>query len=455
MCSSGPRPLMAKPDVVAAVASAPGRAAIGIVRLSGPLLNSFMHALLARELPPRRAVLSDFLDHDGTVLDTGIAIFFPAPHSYTGEDVLELQGHGGPAVLQLVLKRCLELGARLAEPGEFSRRAFLNDKLDLAQAESVADLIDASSEAAARAATRSLKGEFSRQIDALVAELIDLRVLVEACIDFPDEDLEFLEAHGVQQRLRSLRERIGEIVNIGTSGKLLRDGIKVVLVGRPNVGKSSLLNRLAGEELAIVTDVPGTTRDTLRTELVLSGVPIHVVDTAGLREAQDLVEQLGIERTWNAARDADVLIVIVDVRQGMTDEDNDIVGRLPPAIPRIVVANKIDLMDLVPASVEATFDGQLWVSAKTGEGIDLLRIALLNAAGWVPQAEPVFLARTRHLEGLAKAQSHVVFAEGRLAQLELMAEELKLAQLALSELTGEFTTEALLGAIFSRFCIGK
>lgn len=446
---------MAKPDVVAAVATAPGRAAIGVVRLSGPQLHSFMHPLLGRELPPRRAVLNDFLDGDGVALDTGIAIFFPAPHSYTGEDVLELQGHGGPAVLQLVLRRCLELGARLAEPGEFSRRAFLNDKLDLAQAESVADLIDASSEAAARAATRSLKGEFSKQIDALIAELIDLRVLVEACIDFPDDDVELLEARSVTQRLRGLQERIAEVLRVGTSGKLLRDGIKVVLVGRPNVGKSSLLNRLAGEDLAIVTDVPGTTRDTLRTELVLNGVPIHVIDTAGLREARDVVEQLGIERAWNAARDADVLVVIVDVRQGRTSADDEIVQRLPPGIPRIVVGNKIDLLDAVSASVETTSSREVRVSAKTGAGIDLLRTALLEAAGWVPQRQPVFLARTRHLEGLAGARLHVGLAQAHLGQLDLMAEELKLAQVALAQLTGEFTTEDLLGAIFSRFCIGK
>jgi tRNA modification GTPase len=399
--------------------------------------------------------LSDFLDRDGNAIDTGIAIFFPAPHSYTGEDVLELQGHGGPAVLQLLLRRCLELGARLAEPGEFSRRAFLNDKLDLAQAESVADLIDASSEAAARAATRSLKGEFSRQIDVLVSEVVELRVLVEASIDFPDEDVELLEAQGVRQRLRGLDQRIGEVLRVGTSGRLLRDGIKVVLVGQPNVGKSSLLNRLAGEEIAIVTDVPGTTRDTLRAELVLSGVPIHVVDTAGLRQAQDVVEQLGIERTWNAARDADILVVIVDVRQGQTAADDEIVRCLPPAIPRIVVANKVDLLDTASTVKEATSSGELQVSAKTGAGIDVLRTALLQAAGWVPQGEAVFLARTRHLEGLAKAQLHVGLAQGRLGQLELMAEELKLAQIALSQLTGEFTSEDLLGAIFSRFCIGK
>ena len=446
---------MATPDVVAAVASAPGRAAIGVVRLSGPQLHTFMHPLLGRDLPPRRAVLSDFLDREGNALDTGIAIFFPAPHSYTGEDVLELQGHGGPAVLQLVLGRCLELGARLAEPGEFSRRAFLNDKLDLAQAESVADLIDASSEAAARAATRSLKGEFSRQIEVLVSEVVELRVLIEASIDFPDEDVELLEARGVRKRLRTLHERIGEVLRVGTSGRLLRDGIKVVLVGQPNVGKSSLLNRLAGEEVAIVTEMPGTTRDTLRAELVLSGVPIHVVDTAGLRQAQDVVEQLGIERTWNAARDADVLVVIVDVRQGKTPADSEIVRCLPPTIPRIVVANKIDLLDTVSTIEESRSLGEVRVSAKTGAGIDVLRNALLQAAGWVPQGEAAFLARTRHLEGLARAQAHVGLAAGRLGQLELMAEELKLAQIALSQLTGEFTTEDLLGAIFSRFCIGK
>jgi tRNA modification GTPase len=317
---------MVKPDVVAAIATASGRAAIGVVRLSGPELQRFMLPLLGRAIPARRAVLTDFRDSSGHALDSGIALFFPAPHSYTGEDVLELQGHGGMAVLQLLLRRCLELGARLAEPGEFSRRAFLNEKLDLAQAESVADLIEAGSEAAARAAMRSLKGEFSAEIVTLVSDLVELRALVEACIDFPEEDAQLLEERGTRGRLLALRQRVAQILRLASSGRLLREGVRVVLVGQPNVGKSSLLNRLAGEELAIVTAFPGTTRDAVRSELVLDGVPIHIVDTAGLREAQDPVERIGIERTWSAVQEADIVLLLLDVQHGRTVDDDRILA---------------------------------------------------------------------------------------------------------------------------------
>lgn len=446
---------MAKADVVAAIATASGRAAIGVVRLSGAELHRFMHPLLGRDIPPRRAVLADFLDVRGAALDSGIALFFPAPHSYTGEDVLELQGHGGPAVLELVLRRCLELGARLAEPGEFSRRAFLNNKLDLAQAESVADLIEAGSEAAARAAVRSLKGDFSKEIGNLVSELIELRVLVEACIDFPEEDIELLEQRGARQRLRVLRERVGDIQRLGTSGRLLRDGVRVVLVGQPNVGKSSLLNRLAGEEVAIVTDIPGTTRDALRSEVILEGVPIHIVDTAGLREARDVVEGIGIERAWGAVREADVVLLVVDARHGPTPEDEHILARVPSSARRIVVLNKIDLAGLDPACGRSQEGIEVRVSAKTGSGLKLMKEAILHASGWVPQGENVFLARARHLDALAAASERLKLADESYAQLELLAEELRLAQQALAQITGEFSNEDLLGAIFSRFCIGK
>lgn len=455
MCSSGPRPLMAQADVVAAIATASGRAAIGVVRLSGPELRPLMRPLLGRDIPPRRAVLADFLDVRGVALDSGIALFFPAPHSFTGEDVLELQGHGGPAVLELVLRRCLELGARLAEPGEFSRRAFLNDKLDLAQAESVADLIEAGSEAAARAALRSLKGDFSKEIGNLVSELVDLRVLVEACIDFPEEDLELLEQRGARQRLRGLRVRIADIQRLGTSGKLLRDGVRVVLVGQPNVGKSSLLNRLAGDDVAIVTDIAGTTRDTLRCEVILEGVPVHIVDTAGLREARDLVEGLGIERAWGAVREADIVLLVVDARSGRTPEDEHILAQVPGSVRRLVAHNKIDLTGLQPTWRAGQQGMEVWVSAKTGLGLDHVKEAILEASGWIPQGENVFLARARHLDALAAASDHLRVAEDSYGQLELLAEELRLGQLALAQITGEFSNEDLLGAIFSRFCIGK
>ena len=418
-------------------------------------LHHFIRPLLGRDIPPRRAVLADFLDVRGAALDRGIALFFPAPHSYTGEDVLELQGHGGPAVLELVLRRCLELGARLAEPGEFSRRAFLNNKLDLAQAESVADLIEAGSEAAARAAMRSLKGDFSREIGNLVAELIELRVLVEACIDFPEDDIELLEQRGARQRLRVLRERVGNIQRLGTSGRLLRDGVRVVLIGQPNVGKSSLLNRLAGEEVAIVTDIPGTTRDALHCELTVAGVPIHIVDTAGLREARDLVEGLGIERAWSAVREADIVLVVVDARHGCTPEDERILAQIPGSVRRVVVMNKIDLADLDPARKDGQLGIEVQVSAKTGLGLDLVKDAVLQASGWIPQGENVFLARTRHLDALLTASEHLRRADGSYTQLELFAEELRLGQIALAQITGEFTNEDLLGEIFSRFCIGK
>jgi tRNA modification GTPase len=445
---------MAKAEVIAAIATASGRAAIGVVRLSGTGLHRFIRPLLGRDIPPRRAVLADF-SHQGAALDRGIALFFPGPYFYTGEDVLELQGHGGPAVLELVLRRCLELGARLAEPGEFSRRAFLNNKLDLAQAESVADLIEAGSEAAARAAMRSLKGDFSKEIGNLVGELIELRVLVEACIDFPEDDIELLEQRGARERLRALRERVGNIQRLGASGRLLRDGVRVVLIGQPNVGKSSLLNRLAGEEVAIVTDIPGTTRDALHCELTIEGVPIHIVDTAGLREARDLVEGLGIERAWSAAREADIVVLVVDARHGRTPDDERILAQIPDSVRRVVVLNKIDLADLDPGYTHGQLEIEVQVSAKTGLGLDLVKDALLQTSGWIPQGENVFLARARHLDALVRASEHLRLADGSYTRLELFAEELRLGHVALAQITGEFTNEDLLGAIFSRFCIGK
>jgi len=446
---------MEKADVIAAIATAAGRAAVGIVRISGPNLRPLFAPLLGRALRPRVAALSDFLAGDGVAIDRGLAVYFPGPHSYTGEDVLELQGHGGPVVLRRLLRRCLELGARAAEPGEFTRRAFLNDKLDLAQAESVADLIEASSEAAARAAMRSLQGEFSQQIELLVRGLVDLRALVEALLDFPEEEIEFPQRQGIEERLKALVSGLGSIQRAARSGALLREGSIVVLIGRPNVGKSSLLNRLAGEELAIVTEIPGTTRDTIRQELLIEGVPIHVVDTAGLRESVDRIEQLGMARTRDIIQKADVAVVVVDTRDGLVEDDEAVLKEVPAKVPRVIVFNKIDLSGETPQVSNTERGSELRVSARTGAGIEMLRHEILAAVGWQPLEEGVFLARERHLSALQLAAEHLNRASEVLESIELIAEELRLAQERLVELTGGFTADDLLGEIFSRFCIGK
>jgi tRNA modification GTPase len=443
---------MAKPDPIAAVATAPGVGAIGVVRLSGPDLRGFLVPLLGREPPPRRAVLTRFIDQHGQPIDEGIAIYFPAPHSYTGEDVLELQGHGGPAVLQQVLGRCLRLGVRLAEPGEFTRRAFLNGKLDLAQAEGVADLIQARSEAAARAALRSLQGEFSKEIRALVGEVTTLRMLVEACIDFPEEEIEQLPRAETAERLQGLVHRIAAVERAARRGSLLREGARVALIGRPNVGKSSLLNRLAGEEVAIVTELPGTTRDVIRQELVIEGVPIHVLDTAGLRDSGDRLERLGIERTREVVERADLVLFVADAHAGWLDEDSRLLSELPAGVQRLVVLNKIDL----GRSLSGPMPGrQVRVSAHSGEGLDDLRREILDALGWQAGEEGTFSARARHLDALARAGACLTRAKDQLGELELFAEELRLTQRALGEITGEVTADDLLGQIFTSFCIGK
>jgi tRNA modification GTPase len=391
-----------------------------------------------------------------------LLLFFPDPHSFTGEDVLEVHGHGGPVVLQMLLARCLDLGARLAEPGEFTRRAFLNGKLDLAQAEAVADLIDAATTSAARSAVRSLQGEFSKAVHGLTEELTDLRMHVEATLDFPEEEIDFLRKADTFARLSRLQSRLTEVFDRAHQGKLLQSGLHVVLAGQPNVGKSSLLNRLAGDELAIVTAVPGTTRDALRSTIQIEGIPLHVIDTAGLRETDDEVERIGIERTWREIGRADVVLLLADARTGISEADRAILDRLPANLPRITVYNKIDLPGRAPERHEehdAHGDAvAISLSAKAGTGIDLLRDELLRVAGWQP-AEDVFIARERHLRALAAAQERVVAARaivsGPVPALELFAEELRLAQHALGEITGKFTADDLLGAIFSRFCIGK
>lgn len=438
-------------DTIAAVATAPGRGGIGVVRISGKQLSAFAAAILGCAPQPRVARLCNFRNSQGEALDTGIALYFPAPHSFTGEDVLELQGHGGPAVLQLLLARCFELGARAAQPGEFTRRAYLNDKLDLAQAESVADLIDAASAEAARCALRSLVGEFSQRIHALVDALINLRMLVEATLDFPEEEIDFLHAADVSGKLAAIQRALDEVRRSARQGSLLREGIRVVLIGQPNVGKSSLLNRLAGQEVAIVTAVAGTTRDTVRETIQLQGVPLHIIDTAGLRHTDDEVERIGIARTWEAIRQATVALLLVDAQHGVTAAEHAIIAALPAALPLLTLHNKIDLSHQAPRK----HGSALYLSAKTGEGIDNLRAELLDIAGWQPEGEGLFMARERHLQALEQAALHIEQARQSVARLEFFAEELRVAQIALSSITGEFSADDLLGEIFSRFCIGK
>lgn len=393
------------------------------------------------------------MDKNGDALDQGIALFFPAPHSFTGEDVLELQGHGGPAVLQLLLQRCLDLGARLAQPGEFTRRAFLNDKLDLAQAESVADLIEANTAEAVRSAMRSLRGDFSAAVRSMVDELVYLRMLVEAMLDFPEDEVDAVNLERRNSLLCNVGLRLQHTLDTAKQGSLLREGAHVVIAGQPNVGKSSLLNRLAGEEVALVSDIPGTTRDVIRQAIQIRGVPLHIMDTAGLRESDDAVESMGIARAHQTMHRADLILLLLDASRGLTAQDEAILMGLPADTPRLLVFNKADLM----SGAVAASDGMpfVWVSAKTGEGMDELRSGLLEAIGWRDQESGAFMARERHLRALMRAQTHLAQAQAVLDRAELFAEELRLAQLALNEITGEFTPDDLLGEIFSRFCIGK
>ncbi len=456
-------------DSIVAVATATGRGAVGIVRASGRELGPLIQAVCGRTLLPRQAAYMPFLDADGQAIDRGLAIHFPAPHSYTGEDVLELQAHGGPVVLQLLLARCLQAGGdlrlRLAEPGEFTQRAFLNDKLDLAQAEAVSDLIEASTEAAARSAGRSLSGAFSTEIELLRGRLVELRMLVEATLDFPEEEIDFLEAANARQRISAAKASVDTVLGRARQGVLLREGIKVVLAGQPNVGKSSLLNALAGAELAIVTPVPGTTRDKVSETIQIEGVPVHVVDTAGLRDSTDEVERIGISRSWTEIEGADALLFLHDLtRRGepaYEDGDARIRSRLPAGLLHsgrlLHVHNKVDAAEAAEAVAPAP--DAIVLSAKTGEGVAALRTRLLELAGWHAQPEGVFIARTRHVQALHRTGEHlaqaIVLAAQANAALDLLAEELRLAHDALGEITGAFTPDDLLGEIFSRFCIGK
>ena len=499
---------------IAAIATAPGRGGIGIVRLSGRSLAPIVDTLFGQALTPRHAHLLPFSSDDGQIIDEGIVLFFPAPHSYTGEDVLELQGHGGPAVLKRVLDRCLaagqSAGMRLAQPGEFTQRAFLNNRLDLAQAEAVADLIDASSEAAARGAMASLTGEFSKQVSALSDRIVHLRMLVEATLDFPEEEIDFLEKYQARSTLDALIEANQQLINTSRQGVILREGLHVVLAGVPNVGKSSLLNALAGDDIAIVTPIAGTTRDRVIQNIHIDGVPLHIVDTAGLRETADEVERIGIERTWKEIERADLIIHMRDIRDQGEDAGRAILERLPARTPVLNVINKIDLtpgLSNAGSNAEQVagagqvagvaqgadaeqvagvgrvvgteqVEGQglgveqgarqgallaalplLHISAKTGQGLNELRTEILKVAGWNPAIESPWLARERHLHALFAAADHLQIAHDHASQddrvLDLFAEELRLAHVSLTEITGQFTSDDLLGEIFSSFCIGK
>jgi tRNA modification GTPase len=460
-------------DSIVAIATAPGRGAVGIVRASGRDLSALIAAVCGRALAPRQATLLPFLGADGQALDRGLALHFPAPHSYTGEDVLELQAHGGPVLLQLLLARCLQAlpGARLAQPGEFTERAFLNDKLDLAQAEAVADLIDASTEAAARSAARAVEGDFSRRVDALAQRLVTLRTLVEATLDFPEEEIDFLEQADARGQLRAIDAALRAVLDGARQGALLREGLRVVIAGQPNVGKSSLLNALAGAELAIVTPIPGTTRDRVSEAIQVEGVPLHITDTAGLRhddQAADEVERIGIGRSWGAIAGADCVLFVHDLQRAGRDAaydaaERDIAARLPAGMAVIDVWNKADAVESAEAaegpSASNPAPTAVRLSARTGDGLQALRAALLRQAGWHAMPEGLFIARERHVHALQRTASHLDAAAAHLDSpapaLDLLAEELRLAHQALGEITGVFGTEELLGEIFGRFCIGK
>jgi tRNA modification GTPase len=451
---------MVNADIIAAIATPPGRGGVGVVRVSGKDLQQIIKEILGYFPKKRHASLSNFKGDDGLTIDQGIAIFYPSPHSYTGEDVLELQGHGGPAVMNMLLSRCLSVGARLAQPGEFTLRAFLNNKLDLAQAESVADIIDASTGEAVRCAMRSLQGEFSAAIHALTQAIIDLRMLIEATLDFPEEETGLLQHADVFNKLENIRAELERIIVAARQGSLLREGVHVVLVGQPNVGKSSLMNRLAKEEVAIVAATPGTTRDAIRETIQVEGVPMHLIDTAGLRETDDEVEKIGIARAWSAIEKGGLVLLLIDSRLGLTAEDQRILDKLPAGVPLIHIFNKIDLLKEIPRVADTKDKSGIYLSAKTGAGIEQLRQKLLEIIGWKssPTSEGLFMARHRHLWALAEAKKHLESAYNLTKQEireEILAEELRLAQQTLSSITGEFSADDLLGEIFSRFCIGK
>ncbi|WP_028357275.1 tRNA uridine-5-carboxymethylaminomethyl(34) synthesis GTPase MnmE [Brackiella oedipodis] len=458
---------------IAAIATAPGRGGIGVVRISGKDLSAFIEHYFGSSLTPRYAHLRPFRDHNGDTIDEGLVLYFKAPHSYTKEDILELQGHGGPAVLKRVLQSCLtisqqhHLNMRLALPGEFTQRAYLNGQLDLAQAEAIADLIDAGSESAAKSAMSSLKGDFSKQINQLSEQIVHLRMLVEATLDFPEEEIEFLEKYQASQRLLEIQQHLQKVLTISRQGLILREGLHIVLAGQPNVGKSSLLNALAGDDVAIVTPIAGTTRDRVVEQIQLEGIPLHIIDTAGLRQTDDEVERIGIERSWQEIAKADVILHLQDPCQDSLVDVQAIRARMPKHVPIINVINKIDLlspeqlqsMQAKPTTSSDTEVASLFISVKEGTHLEQLKQRLLQLVGWHNQQETPWLARERHINALIQANEHLEMAAQH-AQfndrvLDLFAEELRLAHEALMQITGEFSSDELLGEIFSSFCIGK
>lgn len=443
-----------KTDTIAAIATPPGRGGVGIIRVSGPLVKNIAKKILDKIPKPRFADYLPFLDNNNETIDSGLALYFVAPNSFTGEDILELQGHGGPVVMDLLLQQVISLGARIAKPGEFSERAFLNDKVDLAQAEAIADLIEAGSEQAAKSAIKSLQGEFSQCIDDSVEALTHLRMYVEAAIDFPEEEIDFLSDGHVTKSLENILSEMDKIFASAQQGVLLRDGMRVVLIGQPNTGKSSLLNALAGRDSAIVTHIAGTTRDVLREEINIDGMPLHVIDTAGLRESDDVVEQEGIKRTWIEIEQADRALLLVDDKAGITEEDEKIRLKLPKSLGVTIVRNKIDLTK----NIAQQNNNEISLSAKSEEGVELLRAHLKKIMGYTGLTEGVFLARRRHLDALIRAKELVLNGQTQLQEYkagELLAEDLRQAQHALGEITGFVSSDALLGKIFSSFCIGK
>ena len=451
---------MVDSDIISAIATPPGQGGIGIIRISGKDLTKLTKKILGKLPKPRYAHLSQFLDADGRIIDQGIAIFFPGPNSYTGEDVLELQGHGGPAVMNLLLSQCLFAGARLAQPGEFTLRAYLNNKIDLIQAESVADIITASTSEAARCAANSLQGHFSIRIEELIELLTILRTFIEATLDFPEDETDNLQSLRVKEKLDHICTQLEQVFLTARQGSLLQEGVKIIIAGAPNVGKSSLLNQLAGDDVAIVTEIPGTTRDTIQKTIAIQGIPIHIIDTAGLRETTDVVEKKGIERTYAAIKNANMVIWLVDASQPRADIKNQMSSYILTNKPQITIFNKIDLLNENSRIEDEGETSRIYLSAKTGIGIELLHQKILEIIGWQSKytGGGNFMARKRHLEALMQAKEHLGNAQEfteKEYQLELLAEELRLAQLALSSITGRFTADDLLGKIFSNFCIGK
>lgn len=445
-------------DTIAAIATPPGQGGVGVVRISGPQVPAIAQQLLGRLPQARHAGLHALCAADGMLIDQGVVLYFAAPASFTGEHVLELQGHGGPVVLDLLLQRVLELGARPARPGEFSERAFLNDKLDLAQAEAIADLIESSTAQAARAAVRSLQGAFSARVETLIEAVTRLRMYVEAAIDFPEEEIDFLSDANLQQDLSALRADFDDMLMRTQQGQLLRDGMTLVIAGRPNAGKSSLLNALAGSETAIVTEIPGTTRDLLREHIQLDGMPLHIIDTAGLHDSDDPVEQAGMQRARQAMEHADRVLLVIDDRPGYSPADAAILGGLPAGVAHTRVFNKIDLTGRAPGMDAAAQVASIAVSVQTGAGMDVLRAHLKDCAGFSDHVAGSFSARRRHLDALQRARAHVEAGWQQLQRYhagELLAEELRQAQQVLGEITGAVSSDDLLGRIFSSFCIGK